>query len=117
MMDGITKLVELTKIAGYLMPTSSGNRRRTTAGHFPTWTLQDAKARLSEVLRRARSEGPQRLTVHGRDEAVILSSEEFRRLKGELTGQALIDALQACPYPDLDLEVQSVRTAAHDITL
>ena len=99
------------------MPTSSGNRRGTTAGHFPTWTLQDAKARLSEVLRRARSEGPQRLTVHGRDAAVILSSEEFRRLKGELTGQALIDALQACPYPDLDLEVQSVRTAARDITL
>jgi prevent-host-death family protein len=117
MTDGITKLVELTKIAGYLMPTSSGNRRRTTAGHFATWTLQDAKARLSEVLRRARSEGPQRLTVHGRDGAVILSSEEFRRLKGELTGQALIDALQACPYPDLDLEVQSVRTAARDITL
>jgi len=42
-----------------------------------TWKLQDAKARFSEVVRRARSEGPQRVTVHGRDEAVVVAAAEF----------------------------------------
>jgi prevent-host-death family protein len=34
--------------------------------------LQDAKARFSELVRRVRSEGPQQVTVHGRDEVVII---------------------------------------------
>ena len=86
--------------------------------HPDTWTLQDAKARLSEVLRRARSEGPQHVTVHGREEAVILSPDEFRRLQGEgRTGQDLIDVLQSCPAADLDLTLESVRSGARDVDL
>jgi antitoxin Phd len=41
------------------------------------WRLQDAKARFSEVVRRARSEGPQQVTVHGREEVVIISAENI----------------------------------------
>jgi prevent-host-death family protein len=41
----------------------------------------DAKARFSEVVRRVRSEGPQNVTVHGRDEVVVISAEESRCLK------------------------------------
>jgi prevent-host-death family protein len=69
-----------------------------------SWLLQDAKARFSELVRRVRSEGPQHVTVHGRDEVVVVSAEEYRRLKGERTGEALISALQASPYPEFDLE-------------
>jgi prevent-host-death family protein len=43
--------------------------------------LQDAKARFSELVRRVRSEGPQHVTVHGRDAVVVISAEEFRRLR------------------------------------
>lgn len=68
------------------------------------WLLQDAKARFSELVRRVRSEGPQRVTVHGRDEVVVISAEEFRRLKGDLSGEALIAAMQASPYRDVDIE-------------
>src|ERR1700735_2063159 len=49
------------------------------------WLLQDAKARFSELVRRVRSEGPQHVTVHGRDEVVVIAAEDFRRLKGDLT--------------------------------
>jgi prevent-host-death family protein len=66
--------------------------------------LQDAKARFSELVRKVRSEGPQHVTVHGRDEVVVIAAEEFRRLQGEQTGRALIDALQASPHRDVDLE-------------
>jgi prevent-host-death family protein len=68
------------------------------------WLLQDAKARFSELVRRVRSEGPQHVTVRGRDEVVVVSAEEFRRLKGERSGGALIAAMQASPYRDIGVE-------------
>lgn len=51
------------------------------------WQMQEAKNRLSELVRRAREEGPQVITVHGEDAAVILSAEQYRKLhrrKGSL---------------------------------
>jgi prevent-host-death family protein len=45
-----------------------------------SWQLQQAKARLSEVIRRAGQEGPQVITQHGKDAAVLLSIEDYRRL-------------------------------------
>src|SRR5215471_14754830 len=81
------------------------------------WALRDAKARFSEVVRRARSEGPQHVTVHGRDEVVVVAADEYRRLKGQRTGQALIDALQASPYRDLDIEPRRGRMRVRDVDL
>ena len=40
-----------------------------------TWQVQDAKTRLSEVIERARAEGPQTITRHGKERAVVLSIE------------------------------------------
>ena len=88
---------KLTKQPKARRRVRSGRR----AGH---WLLQDAKARFSELVRRVRSEGPQHVTVHGRDEVVVIAAEEYRRLKGDLTGQALIAAMQASPYRDIDIE-------------
>jgi prevent-host-death family protein len=75
-------------------------RRRRHPGH---WLLRDAEARFSDLVRRVRSEGPQHVMVHGRDEVVVISAEEFRRLEGDLSGQALIAAMQASPHRDIDL--------------
>ena len=44
------------------------------------WQVQDAKARLSEVIERARTEGPQTITRHGAERAVVLSIEHYRSL-------------------------------------
>lgn len=38
------------------------------------WRLQDAKARFSEVVKRAREHGLQRVTLHRKDAAVIISA-------------------------------------------
>jgi prevent-host-death family protein len=59
--------------------------------------LQDAKARFSEVVRRAKEDGPQHVTVHGREEVVVIGADDFRRLAGVRTGQALVDAMQRSP--------------------
>jgi prevent-host-death family protein len=84
--------------------SSAEPRRRRRSPKSGQWLLQDAKARFSELVRRVRSEGPQHVTVHGRDEVVVISAEEFRRLKGDLSGEALIAVMQASPHRDVEVE-------------
>ena len=81
------------------------------------WALQDAKARFSELVRRVRSEGPQHVTIHGRDEVVVVAADEFRRLEGERTGEALIAAMQSSPYRDIDIEPKRERAPVRDVEL
>lgn len=44
-----------------------------------TWQLQEAKNKLSEVVSRAQTEGPQMITVRGKEVAVVVSLDEYRR--------------------------------------
>src|SRR5262249_14857189 len=88
--------------------------RRRRSGR---WALQDAKARFSELVRRVRREGPQLVTVHGRDEVVVVAADEFRRLKGERTGRSLIDALQASPNRKVEIESGRQRMPVRDVEL
>ena len=91
--------------------------RRTRLLKSGRWLLQDAKARFSELVRRVRSEGPQHVTVHGRDEVVVISAEEFRRLKGDLTGEALIAAMQASPHRDIEIEPTRAPMPVREVVL
>jgi len=45
--------------------------------HTNIWKLQDAKARFSELVRKARSGAPQKVTVHGKEAVVVLDPERF----------------------------------------
>jgi antitoxin Phd len=44
------------------------------------WQVQEAKTRLSEVIEAATSKGPQIITRHGSERAVVLSIAEYRAL-------------------------------------
>ena len=44
------------------------------------WQIQDAKQRFSEMIRAVTSEGPQVITRHGEDVAVVVDIREYRRL-------------------------------------
>lgn len=97
--------------------SSSPSPRRAAAlpGH---WLLQDAKARFSELVRRVRSDGPQTVTVHGREAVVVVAAEEFRRLQGLQSGKALVEALQASPHPDIELtQAEPTRAPVRDVAL
>jgi prevent-host-death family protein len=87
---------------------------RPPAGY---WVLQDAKARFSELVRKVHSEGPQHVTVHGRDEVVVITAEDFRRLKGGITGKALVDAMQASPHRDVELDSGRIPMPVRDVLL
>jgi prevent-host-death family protein len=81
------------------------------------WLLQDAKSRFSELVRRVRSEGPQHVTVHGRDEVVVISAEEFRHLKGERSGAELVAAMQASPFREIEIEPPREVFPVRDVSL
>ena len=46
-----------------------------------TWAMQDAKARFSELLDKCFAEGPQMVTKHGAEAAVLVPAGEWRRLQ------------------------------------
>jgi prevent-host-death family protein len=60
------------------------------------WKLQDAKARFSEVVRRARAGEPQHVTLHGKEVAVVLDPTRYnfsRKPAGKsITGRDFIEA-------------------------
>ena len=62
------------------MGTAFRKSERNNPGPGGTWKLEDAKARFSEVVRRAQSEGPQRVTLRGREAVVVISVDELDRL-------------------------------------
>ncbi len=68
------------------------------------WRLQDAKVRFSELVRMAHGKGPQHVTLHGHDAVVVVDADEFNRLKGARTGELLIEALQASPHRQIEIE-------------
>jgi len=74
------------------------NRKPKKPSGRGTWKLQDAKARFSELVRKAQTEGPQHVTVHGKEAVVVVSASEYaaavpNKTKG-LTGAVFVDAMQ-----------------------
>ncbi len=86
-------------------------------GSGPNWRLQDAKARFSEVVRRAREQGPQRVTVHGRDAVVVLDAATYDRGVARHTGERLVRALRAAPLDGVDFERVSASGPVRDVEL
>ena len=80
------------------------------------WQMQEAKARLSEVVKRAQKEGPQEITLHGRSVAVVLTREMYDRLAG--TGQSLVEFMRASPlYGQEDISFERSQTLTREIEL
>jgi prevent-host-death family protein len=72
------------------------------------WQLQEAKQRFSELIRSVEADGPQFVTRHGQEVAVVVSIAEYRHLRD--AGQDFKEFLQSAP--DVDLEIsRSARPA------
>jgi prevent-host-death family protein len=65
-----------------------------------SWQMQTAKARFSDLVRSAKQDGPQDITVHGRSVAVVVSRELFDRLSGNT--QSLVAFMQDSPLQGCD---------------
>jgi prevent-host-death family protein len=88
------------------------SRRSATQPASNRWPAQEAKARFSELIRRAREEGPQIITVHGREVATVSAFDPKARLAGEgETGAKLVEIMQAMPFKD-EVDIFRVREDA-----
>lgn len=88
--------------------------KKSPAHGSGSWTVADAKARLSEVIERAQSD-PQIITRHGKPSAVIVSAEEWAR-KTVRKG-TLAEFLLASPLRDADPDLERVRDQPRDVEL
>lgn len=73
------------------------------------WQIQEAKTHLSELLRASEQSGPQAITWHGREVAVVLSRHDYERLTG--SGLSLVDFMRRSPLFDAE-DVELVRDAS-----
>ena len=84
-------------------------------GHVRAWSVVDAKARLSELLDQAISDGPQAITRRGREVAVVVSAEEWHKKTARVG--SLAEFLAASPLRDSGLGVGRVDDRARDVSL
>ena len=83
--------------------------------HEQTWSVADAKARLSELLDHAINDGPQAITRRGQEIAVVVSIEEWRR-KTTRSG-SLAEFLASSPLRDSDLDVERIDAPPRNVAL
>jgi prevent-host-death family protein len=77
---------------------------RKPAGTPRAWTLREAKARFSEVVRLAQQR-PQRVTSRGQDAVVVLSAAEYDRLQQRKRSKSsLLEFLSDTGFSELDLD-------------
>ncbi len=84
------------------MPRASPPVQGAGAAALPAWKLEDAKARFSEVVRLAREQGPQRVTVRGQDAVVVLSVADYAHLAPAAATPTLFALFADSPFASLD---------------
>ncbi len=81
-----------------------------------SWQLQEAKNKLSQVVRDAKESGPQVITVHGKDAAVVVSIEEYQRLENVAQGSVL-EFMQSSPWSDVELDIERIDDVGREVEL
>ena len=81
----------------------------------PNWTVAEAKAKFSEIIERAMSEGPQTITRNGRTAAVVVGVEEWQR-KTKRTGN-LAEFFAGSPLRGSNLRVRRLKAQPKKISL
>jgi antitoxin Phd len=83
-----------------------------------SWQIHSAKARFSEVFRRARSQGPQRITRQGKEGVVMVAEEQYEQLVGKSRQpKRLVQFLRQSPLMGVKLDLERDRSTARDIDL
>jgi antitoxin Phd len=91
------------------MPVKRIASKHRKARSGTSWQLQTAKARFSELFRRARAEGPQWVTRQGKDAVVVLPAEEFERLTSRgKQATSLVEFFAQSPLAKADLDLERI---------
>jgi prevent-host-death family protein len=80
------------------------------------WQLQEAKNRLSELVRKAKDEGPQVITVRGEDAVVVVAANDYRRFSRR-PKMSLVDFFRRSPLAGVDLDLSRSRDTGRSVKL
>ncbi|HLJ27308.1 MAG TPA: type II toxin-antitoxin system Phd/YefM family antitoxin [Candidatus Angelobacter sp.] len=80
-----------------------------------TWSVAEAKAKFSEVMEKAQSDGPQIITRNGRKAVVVVAAEEWER-KTKRKGN-LAEFLMASPLRGSGIEIKRLRGSLRKVDL
>jgi len=84
----------------------------------PSWQIQTAKARFSEVFRRARTEGPQLITRQGKEGVVMIADEQYQQLVGKShQPKSLVQFFRESPLVGVELNLERAKDKGRDIQL
>lgn len=86
-----------------------------TSASKTSWSVASAKARFSELIDKAKSEGPQTVTRNGKPAAVLVSVEEWE--KKTAPRGSLLEFLQNSPLRGVDLDLRRLSDQPSDIEL
>jgi antitoxin Phd len=78
-----------------------------------SWQLQTAKARFSELIRTVKDKGPQAITLHGREEAVVISKKDYELLRKAKPN--LVEFFKKSPFHGVDLKIQRNKSVARKV--
>jgi antitoxin Phd len=82
------------------------------------WQLQTAKARFSELFRKALADGPQRITRNGRDTVVVVAADEFDRLiRRSKQPESLVEFFRKSPLVGSGINLERERTVGRKVEL
>jgi len=76
------------------------------------WQLQEAKARLSEVIKQASTEGPQTITLRGEPTAVVISKDEYERFKHPRENCVIF--MRKSPLYGIDIDLKREQTLTRE---
>jgi prevent-host-death family protein len=79
------------------------------------WTVAKAKAKLSEVIERALTDGPQPITRHGRTAVVVVAADEWER-KSKRTGN-LAEFFAASPLRGSGVKIERSKQGPRKVDL
>jgi prevent-host-death family protein len=82
-----------------------------------TWQLQEAKNRLSEVVDLAITEGPQRVTRHGKEVALVVSTRDFERQRRGRARGTLLPFLRGLGFVRSGLSFERSKDVGRDVDL
>ena len=89
--------------------------RADTKVKDPSWQLQEAKSRLSQLVDHALREGPQTITLRGKPAVVVVSFEEFQNLIRPST--SLREFFRQSPLYDTELDLERSKDVSREVPL
>jgi antitoxin Phd len=107
----------MAKISGK-KKSGRGGKKTRSKNIGTEWQVQTAKARFSEVFRRARTEGPQLIVRQGKEGVVMISDEQYDEFVGRShQPKSLVQFFRESPFVGVELDLERQKDEGREVEL